>query len=606
MEDSNLGQHSSIPASGDLGDAPKPLQPPSLISLKKSLLSNPSELKSLSNLAVARFLNGDPDQACVCIRRAIYVSPGTAISHRVLSKIIAARRDRNGALKAAIREICLDPGTATGLEILGVLHKDAGALHIANRVLQRAVVSDPSVFSALDNRYHVLKKLGKFDQAAQCLKRMLEIAPEDPEITSSVIFRLDHLLGWSIAEGQDFRRKHWARHEAALQKDAEMVARSGAPSKRSSNKKLRIGYVSADFRGHSAFSVFGPVILNHDRNQFEILAYSNSSLRDEKTEDIISFVDVFRDISNMSDIDVARQIKADSVDILIDLSSHSAGNRLPVFSLRPAKIQIAAWGYAHGTGLSSMDYFIMDEVYAPPEAAEYFSETLIYLPSAVPFMPPNDLPDVADPPVLMNKVVTFGSFNRGIKITKTALGLWTEILHASENTRLLLKCSSSESPAWRHVVESYLQEGGIDPARLTFLGRTNQRDHLDAYRLVDIALDTSPDSGGVTTWEALSMGVPVVSFLDDVLAQRVASSILNVAGLPELIAAGPVDFVRKASDLSRNVAALRHYRQTLRHRVKNCDATMFPEYTRFVEEAYRRVHHLSATGGRTKEPIYVR
>tara|TARA_R110002012_G_scaffold149341_3_gene308338 strand:+ start:712 stop:2190 length:1479 start_codon:yes stop_codon:yes gene_type:complete len=492
------------------------------------------------------------------------------------------------------------------LEIAGVLHKDAGALHTANRVLQRAVVSDPSVFSALNNRYHVLKALGEFDQAAQCLKLLLEISPEDPELTSSVIFRLDHLLSWSIAEGQDFRRKHWARHEAALQKDAAMVAGYAAPLKKSTSHKLRIGYVSADFREHSAFSVFGPVILSHDRNQFEVFVYSNSSLRDEKTEEVIKFVDIFRDISTMSDADAACQIKADRVDILIDLSSHSAGNRLPVFSLRPAEIQITAWGYAQGTGLSSMDYFIMDEIHAPPESAKYFSETLIYLPSAVPFTMPDNLPDVSDPPILMNKAATFGSFNRGIKITKTALRLWTEVLRASENTRLLLKCSSSESPAWRHVVESHLLEGGIDPARLTFLGRTNKWDHLDAYRLVDIALDTSPHSGGVTTWEALSMGVPVVSYLDDVLAQRVGPSILNVAGLPELIADGPGDFVRAASNLSQNVTALRHYRQTLRHRVKNCDAAVFPEYTRFVEEAYRRVHHLSASGGRTKEPIYVR
>lgn len=343
---------------------------------------------------------------------------------------------------------------------------------------------------------------------------------------------------------------------------------------------LRVGYLSPDFREHSVASFIEPVLRQHDRSRFEVCCYSSLPMPDETTRRIREAVDVWRDIDKLSDGEAARLIREDRIDILVDLSGHTAGGRLGIFAARPAPIQMTWMGYPNATGLRTIDYRITDGVADPAGEEAHYSEELLRLDGCfLCYQPVTDAPEVAPLPALTNGHVTFGSFNNFSKINPGVLQLWAEVLKQVPGSRLLLKCPALTDATVRGRVSAALQALGIGTERVDLLGHTRTRqEHLALYARVDIAVDTFPYNGTTTTCEALWMGVPVLSLVGKRHAGRVGASLLSAAGLSDWLADTPESFVAIAQTMVADVTRLARLRGSLRGQLAEsslCDAAGF-------------------------------
>jgi predicted O-linked N-acetylglucosamine transferase (SPINDLY family) len=281
------------------------------------------------------------------------------------------------------------------------------------------------------------------------------------------------------------------------------------------------------------------------------------------------------------------QILADKIDILIDLSGHSAGNRLKVFARKPAPVQVTAWGHATGTGIPTIDYLFADPVTIPRDVRRLFAEQMYDLPCSITAQSSPDGVRAVLPPILSRGSVSFGVFNRASKISDEAISVWARILRAVPGSRLLFKDGAFEDASLQLIFTEKFLAQDIESDRLVFLGRTPRLEHLAAFGDVDICLDPFPQNGGVSTWEALQMGVPVVAVLGNGPANRVSASILTSIGLRDLVAESHDSYVAIASRLAANLDQLKTLREDLPGRISSAAAGNCATYTRAVEEGYR-------------------
>jgi predicted O-linked N-acetylglucosamine transferase (SPINDLY family) len=357
-------------------------------------------------------------------------------------------------------------------------------------------------------------------------------------------------------------------------------------------RRLRVGYVSPDFREHSVSAFLDPVIAGHDRRWFEVFCYAEVVRPDDTTARFRGLSDGWCSTLGMTDGAVAGRIRDDGIDILVDLAGHTAGNRLRVFAERPAPVQVTWLGYPNTTGLSAMDYRLSDAVADPAgEADALHSETLVRLANGfLCFAPPADAPEVGETPALATGQVTFGSFNNLAKVTPDVVEAWADILNRIPNSRLVLK---SRPLADEKTRERYLEmfgAHGVDPGRVELCSWiASKSGHLGAYERLDIGLDPFPYNGTTTTCEALWMGVPVVTLGGDRHAGRVGASILARVGLAGLVAETKADYVEQAVALAGDLDRLSALRGGLRSRMEKsplCDAGGF---ARDIEAAYREM-----------------
>lgn len=357
------------------------------------------------------------------------------------------------------------------------------------------------------------------------------------------------------------------------------------------NRPLRVGYVSADLRQHSVGYFIEPILANHDHSAFEVFCYANMANPDAKTEQLQSMKVHWRSIYGKVDAEATELIRSDQIDILVDLSGHTMGNRLTVFACKPAPVQVTYLGYPNTTGLPQMDFRLTDTLSDPPGQEKFHTETLVSLPHGfLCYQPPSDAPPVEPPPVTHSGHITFGSFNALHKINQTGLDLWSAILQETPGSRLILKNKALRDAPTRERYLARLAEGGISADRVELLGWVaSSADHLALYHRLDIALDTFPYCGTTTTCEALWMGVPVVTLAGTRHIERVGLSLLTRVGLPELAAADRNEYVRIATELARDVDRLAALRSELRERVRQsplCDAEGF---THSLEATYRQM-----------------
>jgi predicted O-linked N-acetylglucosamine transferase (SPINDLY family) len=398
-----------------------------------------------------------------------------------------------------------------------------------------------------------------------------------------LIFALDFDAATTAAEAFAERRRWDAAHALPLARHAVPHANDPTPDRR-----LRIGYVSADFRRHSAATVFGPVVLSHDRERFEVVCYAGRrGPDDETTARFRDAATLWRPTSGVPDMALARQIREDAIDILVDLSGHTGGHRLKVFAQRPAPVQMTAWGHALGTGLDAIDYFFADRVTVPGEARRYFSEAVVDLPAFVPYSPTVPSPDVTPLPALERGSVTLGCFNRLAKVTTEMVGLWAAILREVAGARLLMKFHGLEHGAVQERIRTVIAEYGVDGARIEFMGGSTAVEHLAAYEQVDLALDPFPHGGGVTALDGLWMGVPMVTLAGERIPSRMGASILTTLGLEAFIARTPDEYVAVAIRQARDLPRLAALRARLRERLTASIICDHRAYCRAVEESYR-------------------
>lgn len=362
---------------------------------------------------------------------------------------------------------------------------------------------------------------------------------------------------------------------------------------RSLQKKLRIGYISPDFREHSVSYFLPPLLRHFDGEQFIVFCYATGR-SDAVTERLRTRRVTWRDLRGRPPRTAARLIAEDKIDILVDLSGHSQDNTLPIMAYRPAPVQISGIGYINTTGMSAIDYFLSDEICIPKgdAAAEIgFTEQILrlkhshlcYVPEEIRAMPEAGY----EPPLRKNGYITFGSFNNFAKVTDEILLLWRGILEAVRGSKLVIKGKIASIDSGIHFAKKRLSILNYDLRRVEF--RPYSPDYLEQYRDIDIALDTAPYNGGLTTCEALYMGVPVISLRGRTHGSRFGASILTNAGVRELIVENDINYVRRAVQLAESPKLLEAYHMGLRANMKRSPLMDTQGYMNELESAYREI-----------------
>lgn len=523
------------------------------------------------------------DDSVTSCDKAIALKPGSADAHsnRGFAMIELKRFDE--ALASFGQALSLNPRLPEAWLGRGNVFLDAKALPEAFEAYNKALALRPDYFKALLQLAQCHGKQGNLAQELAFYDKALAIRPDFPEAISNRIFCLDFVPDIGFAEHQAARKAWWDQVGAKIAGAARLAHRNSLDA----GRRIVLGYVSSDFNRHSAATAFKPVLAHHDKSRFAVICYACSMVEDEVTREFHALADTWRAAAQLPDEELAAQIQADHVDILIDLSGHSAGNRLGVFARRPAPVQVTAWGHATGTGLTAIDYLFSDPVAIPAAARPLFAEAVYDLPCLITMeRPPYDIRP-HDPPALSRGTVTFGSFNRIGKVSADALAAWARILHAVPGSRILMKDTMLDDAALRASLTEKLIGHGIAVERIAFRGRTSREEHLAALKDVDIALDPFPQNGGITTWEALHMGVPVVAKLGNSLPSRLSGAILSAIGLNDWVADSVDGYVAIAAKYAAMPEFLRDLRHELPARIAASAAGNSAAYTRAVEAAYR-------------------
>lgn len=483
---------------------------------------------------------------------------------------------------------------------LGNVLQSLGRASDAEASLRRAIALRPAYREALTGLGNALRDQGRVDEAEAACRAALALDPGDRDAHDNLLLSMNYTDRHSRAEVYAAHLGWAALHASA----STVMPHANSPDP---GRRLRIGYVSGDFRRHSVAYFIEPVLAHHHRDAVESFCYSNVRLPDRMTGHLLDLADHARDIAGMGDAEAAQAIRADGIDILVDLSGHTAGHRLGVFARKPAPVQATYLGYPNTTGLASIDWRLTDACADPRgDGDAVHSERLARLPgSFLCFQPPPDAPDVQLPPSEACGFVTFGSFNVLPKVTPEVIRAWSRILQAVPRSRLMLKALGLGDAGSRARMHEAFQSHGFGPDRIALLPVEGAlRDHLARYHRMDIALDPFPYNGTTTTFEALWMGVPVIALRGDRHSSRVGASILSNAGLGEWVAGSVDDYVSLAVRLAGNAALLRDLRRTMRDRVAASPLRDAQAFTRNLENAYRGMWKLWCAGasGNPVEP----
>jgi predicted O-linked N-acetylglucosamine transferase (SPINDLY family) len=553
-----------------------------LTTLDAILKSRPDNIEALIDRGGVLWNLLRPKEALASLELALIFRPDDPLILSLRAHILLILKRPLEALASCDRALSLQSNIIEALINRGAALLELHRIHEALEAYEQALTFQPDNPKLLQNQGVVLHNLGKNDDALAVWKRSLAIEPDEGVIHSGIISILDYTTGVSFTEQQAERRRYYesyARHHAPPE---PIFTNDRDPSRR-----LVLGYVSADFRFHSAAMCFGPILQHHSKANFQVNCYSGVHLEDRVTKQFRDNADVWRQATNLSDDALAAQIREDRVDILVDLSGHSLGNRLLAFARKPAPIQVTAWGQGGGTGLPMIDYLFSDPVLIPKEARPLYAETIWDLPCCITFQAPEDAPEVVEPPMLSQGHITFGSLNRYSKVTPDVERLWARVLEAIPESRLLLKDGLFDDQSGRERVLASFAKLGVPENRITFQGGTSNRGHLTAFGSIDISLDPFPMNGGITTMESLWMGVPVLAVLGHTQSSRIAGAILHALNLGDWVASSEADFVELAIRKVSNAQALKHFRSSIRSRML-ATPTGNPElYTQIVEEAYR-------------------
>ncbi|MBV8825586.1 MAG: tetratricopeptide repeat protein, partial [Hyphomicrobiales bacterium] len=553
--------------------------------LQSILDEDPRHPQALRRMAWLCHKRGDNAEAVRVLVASLEREPNNPEAHHNLGLALASLSRNEEAEQSYRRALALKPNSVDGHNNLGVLLESVGRYDEAEASYRRAIAIAPTVPHLHNNLGVLLKESGQLEESLAAHRRAVEIDPRLPAGRSNLLYTLNY---HETVSPEELHAEHvaWGSSEALRFPIAgSRFANSADPARR-----LRIGYVSADFRHHSVAFFFAPLIAAHDRSAVEVFLYFNDARADAMTARIKAHADHWVPIHYLTDEQAAARIREDAIDVLVDLSGHTSHNRLTLFARKPAPLAVSWLGYPNTTGLPAIDFRFTDAVVDPPgEADRLHTERLVRLaPGFLCYAAPDDAGPVAPLPALAASHVTFGSFNNVAKLSPSTIALWARLLREVPDARLLLKASQFKDRGTRGRIAAAFASAGIDADRLTVLPpNAATAEHLAAYGQVDIALDPLPYNGTATTCEALWMGVPVVTLRGVRHAARVGASILTEVGLEHLIAPTPDEYIAIAAGLARDRDALSALRASLRERMRAsplCDGAGF---ARVVEDAYR-------------------
>lgn len=526
------------------------------------------------------------EQAIENVRQIVENNPSRIDAKFELATTYKKTRKTDLAIEC-YRDILKQEPCAAVYNELGLIYMQTGRLSDAIESLKKGIEVFPDNEAELSiNIVSILMNMGKNQEALTLLRKILNNVPEDGKrlTYSNFLLHLHHQPEIDAKMIFD-EHKEWARLFAPVDR-----IKTQHDNVIDVDRRLRIGYISPDFRRHSVSHFFKSLLNEHDNAAFEVYGYGNVGMPDKTTEQIKQKCDYYRNIHGVSDNEVVRMIEQDQIDILVDLAGHTGENRLGVLTYKPAPVQVTYLGYPDTTGMKAVDYRLTDKHTESEQSQQFNTEELIFLPDGfLCYCPPDFAPLAAPLPAVKNGFITFGSFNNNSKISPTTISLWAQILKANKNSRLLLKFRGGDVREVKEYCLHRLEQLDIPPQRVTIHGQKPPAEHLSLYSNVDIALDTYPYHGTTTTCEALWMGVPVISLIGQNHISRVGLSILRQLGLEFFGAASENEYVAKATALAANPDALMKIRATMRQRMGAstlCDAKSF---TQNVETAYREM-----------------
>jgi protein O-GlcNAc transferase len=555
-----------------------------LASYDRAIALKPDYAEALNNRGVALRELKRLDEALASYDRAIALKPDYADAFNNRGVALRELRRLDEALASYDRAIALKPDSAEAFTNRGVALTELRRPDEALASYDRAIALKPDYADAFNNRGTALLDQSSIDEAIICYKRALAIKADEPSFHSNLIFALNFDLA-ATTVGHQAERARWDRQHAQ-QFSAVICPHANDPDP---DRLLRIGYVSSHFCHQAATYAFGGVLLSHDPKLFEVACYSDTLQEDDFTARLRERVGKWRRTAGLSDDALADQIRADGIDILVDLVGHMRGHRLLVFARKPAPVQVTAWGEPTGTGLSVMDYLLADPVLVPATERALLIERVVDLPNFLGYWLPDPLPEAGALPALGRGYVTFGSFNRLAKIQDPVLRIWGSILRALPQAHLVLKTPVVADSHRRARLGAILAEEGVTAERVKLLGPTNRTGHFIAYQDIDIALDPFPHGGGMTTLDAMWMGVPVVTWSGRTISSRLAAASLTALGMTDFIAPDLDTYVEVAIAKATDVDALSRLRGTLRQRVADSSFGDPARYAGAVEAAYRQM-----------------
>jgi predicted O-linked N-acetylglucosamine transferase (SPINDLY family) len=526
----------------------------------------------LLTAATALHNQGRLDEAERLYAQLIAADPRDADALHLVGVIALQRGDHDGAVALIRHALACGLAGAHAHLNLGAAYRAKGLLGEATEQYRAALALDPRSSAARNNLANALLLMGDAEGAVEQLRAALALAPRDAAVRSNLLYALN--LSAELAPDAV------AREHRAWGASVE-APRAAHPNDRDPARRLRVGFVSSDLRTHSVAFFLCPLLEGLDRGAVEVVCYASGVRVDETTARIKALSDGWADVAGDSDAALAARVRADKIDVLVDLGGHTSGNRLGAFALRPAPVQVTWLGYPNTTGLAAIEYRVTDAVADPPgpDDARY-PERLARLDGGfLCYEPWADAPAVSPPPAARGGAVTFGSFNNLSKLNARVVALWSRVLGAAPASTLLLKSSPLADAGTRALVERRFAAHGVGRERLRLAGEEpTVRRHLARYAEVDVALDPFPYNGTTTTCEALWMGVPVVTLAGDRHAARVGADLLHRVGLDDLVAPDEDAYVARAARLAHDRSALAARRAAQRELVARsplCDRAAF-------------------------------
>ncbi len=550
----------------------------------RAIQIKPDYAEAYSNLAAMLHQLGRLDEAVVASRQAIRIAPHYADAHYNLGCALFDRQNGADAVAAWREAIRVKPNYREALANLGNGLRELGQIQEAIIASREAIRISPDHAAAHSSLGAALADQADLEGAFAAYQEAIRLKPDYFEASSALLACMNYSEHVSPTALFDAHRAWHERHGRPVQRPHAYA------NERNDGRRLKVGYVSPDFRGHSVAQFLEPLLRNHDRHAIDVFCYAQVSAPDAVTARFQNLADHWMPTVGMSDDALAERIRRDGIDILVDLAGHTSKNRLMVFARKPAPLQVSWLGYPNSTGLEAMDYRLVDAVSDPPGEADALAcETLVRLPGGfLCYGGGADAPAPTSAPGLATGAATFGSFNNPAKLSGATLDAWATLLMRLPQARLLLKGKAFSDASTRALYLDRLARRGVAAARIELFAEIpDSAAHLALYHRVDIALDPFPYNGTTTTCEALWMGVPVVTLRGDRHAGRVGASLLTQIGMPDLIADSIEAYVETAVALAGAPGRLADQRHSLRPRMAAsplCDA---PAFARKVEQAYR-------------------
>lgn len=536
------------------------------------------------NLGLVLVAQGMLKEGIAHYRQALAIQPNRAEVHNNLSAALQLQGQREEAILHSNHAILLSPNAPEAHNNLGNALKGLGKLDEALLSYRRAIALKADYAEAHNNLGNALKDMGRLDEAAEHYRKALEGKADNAPVLSNLLYALNFQATLNREEVYRASLQYEQYIGLPLRSTWQPHLNDKSPTRR-----LRVGYVSPDFRNHAVAYFAEPILSNHDKTQVEVYCYAEVLREDEITLRFRHYADHWHTTVGMSDEAMAQLIREHQIDILVDLAGHTANNRLPVFARKPAPIQMSYVGYLGTTGLSAMDYILTDHYIDPDRISTTgYSERALRMPHSLwCYRPSGEMPAVSALPALTRGYLTFGSFNNFNKINLRTLELWAAMLQAIPTSRLLMLAVAEGETQQR--LKQYFSDKGIAPHRLDLYGSLPLAEYRRKLLEVDLTLDPVTVNGATTTCESLWMGVPVISLVGERFPSRAGLSILNTVGLADFAVTTSDDYIHLAAHLAENLALLAEIRAGLRAHVAVSPLIDEVNFTRHLELLYREV-----------------